>query len=50
MSKIEGRLADEGIYEATSMLVSKHDLLHVFFTLPYHLKKRYVIQMLRCGV
>ena len=34
----------------TSMFASKHDLLHVFFTLPDHLKKGYVLQMLRHGV
>ena len=49
MSKIEG-LADEEIYDATSMFASKHDLLRVFFTLPDHLKKGYVLQMLRRGV
>lgn len=45
MSRIEG-LADEEIYDATSTLASKHDLLYMFFTLPHHHKKGYVIQML----
>lgn len=49
MSKIGG-LADEEIYCATSILALKHDLLRVFFTLHDHLKKRYVIQIVRRGV
>lgn len=37
ISKIEG-LGDEEIYDATSILTTKHDLLRVFFTLPITLK------------
>ena len=45
MSKIEG-LGNEEIYNATSMLASKHDLIRVFFTFPDHVKKGYIIQMM----
>lgn len=38
ISKIKG-LGDEEIYDATSILTTKHDLLRVFFTLSITLKK-----------
>lgn len=48
-SKIEC-LADEETYDETSILAMKQDLLRVFFTLPDHLNKGYVIQMFRHGM
>lgn len=49
MSKIE-RLSDEEIYDRTTILAMKHDLLCVFSILLDHLKKqRHVIQMFRPG-
>lgn len=49
MCKIEG-LEVEQSYDASNTLATKHDLFCVFFTMPDHLKKGCVIQMLRCGM
>lgn len=49
MMTIEG-LTEEEMYDATTMLAMKHDLLHVFFVMLDHHSKRYIFQMLRHGI
>lgn len=40
--KIEG-LGEDQVYEATDMLATKYNLLHMFFIIPDYLKKWHVI-------
>ncbi|GAY52179.1 hypothetical protein CUMW_139900 [Citrus unshiu] len=49
MTTIEGLTEDE-MYDSTTMMTTKHDLLRVFFTMPNHHRKRYILQMLRHGI
>ena len=49
MCKIES-LEEEQSYGVFNILDVKYDLFCVFFTMSNHLKKRYVIQILRCGM
>lgn len=49
MTTIEGLTEDE-MYDSTTMMTTKHDLLRVLFTMPNHHRKRYILQMLRHGI
>lgn len=46
---IEGLTEDE-MYGVTTMMATKHDLIRVFFTMPNHHRKRYILQMFRHGI
>lgn len=45
MMTIEG-LTEYEMYDAITMLATKHDVLRVFFVMPNHHRKLYILQML----
>lgn len=49
MTTIEG-LTEDGMYDATTMMATKLDLIRVFFTMPNHHRKRDILQMFRHGI